>query len=109
MAFVGKSLADGQLAATKGTIYTTPSLTTAYVKWLSVHNTSGSTTETILVYVKRSGSSSRIIGRAVLLPNEHTRIISDGESIVLSAGDLIEAQTSNATTVDYVISGVEEA
>lgn len=105
--FTGKSLADGQLASTKGTIYTTPASTVAYVKFLSCHNT-GSTTETVIIYVKRSGSSSRVIGRAVLQGNEHCRFIDKDETITLAAGDLVEGVTTTATTVDFVITGVEE-
>ncbi len=108
MAFTGKALADGQLPSSKGTLYTVPGSTTTYVKWISVHNTSGSTTETVLIYVNTSGTS-RVIARVVLLPNEHARILSDGEAFILEAADLIEGVSTNATTVDYFISGVQEA
>ena len=108
MAITAKSLADGQLAATKGTLYTVPGGTVAYVKFLHVHNT-GSTTETVVIYVKRSGSSSRTVGRVILAQNEAADVLDKDATLTLSTGDVIEGETTNATTVDYTITGAEEA
>jgi len=107
MAFTGKVLADGQVASSKGTLYTVPGSTVTYVKWLSLHNTN-STAETVIVYAK-PGSTSRIIARVVLQANEHARILDGNEVLILEDGDLIEAETTTASKVDFVISGVEEA
>jgi flavorubredoxin len=108
MAITAKSLADGQVAAAKATIYTCPALTKAYVKWLSIHNTN-TTAEVVIVYVKRSGSTSRVIYRATLETNETAYAVDKDASLVLSTGDVIEATTTTALKVDYVISGAEEA
>lgn len=105
--FVAKRLASGQLPSTKTTLYTVPASTTAYVKFLSLANTSGSTTETILIFL-HDGTASRRIARVVLAPNETSRVIEIGEAANLGATNLIEGQSTNATTVDYWISGVEE-
>lgn len=107
MPITAKSLADGQLASTKGTLYTVPAATRSYVKFLFLHNT-GATSETVLVYVKRSGSSSRVIGRGVLAGDESLAVIDKDATLTLSAGDVIEGETTTATTVDYVITGAEE-
>jgi hypothetical protein len=107
MAFVGKVLAEGQLATTKGTLYTVPALTTAYVKWFSLFNTNAAQ-QTIIIYIK-PGATSRKIRRYVIAQNASVDVLQHGESIVLEAGDLIEAETTTATAVDYVITGVEEA
>jgi len=105
MAFTGASLADGQLAATKGTIYTSSAQT--IVKSINVFSTHAST-QTVIIYVKRSGSTSRQIFRAELEQNEYAWVLSDGETIVLSASDVIEGITTNATSVDYAITGATE-
>lgn len=105
MAFTGKVLAQGQLPNAKGTLYTVPALTKAYVRFFRVENPSGGT-ETVIVYYKKA--TSRQIGRAVLATLEAVDFI-EGDVLALDAGDLIEGQTTTATTVDYVIAGAEEA
>lgn len=107
MGIAAKSLASGQLAAAKGTIYTVPASTKAYVRWISIHNTSGSTTETVRIYAKQSAGTSKIIWRGVLEPNAGARVI-DMETLPLSASDTLEGDSTNATTTDYFIAGAEE-
>ena len=106
MAFTAASLADGQLASTKGTIYTSSSVKTV-VKALTVFNTNAAD-QTVSLYVKRSGSSSRQFFRAILAQNEFSYALSDGEVFVLSDGDVIEGDATNATAVDYSIMGATE-
>src|SRR6185295_5152295 len=99
--YTAKILAEGQLPSSKGTLYTCPALTKGYIKYWSVINTSG--TETVILYVKKSGSSSRRICKGTLNVDEMIRVLDDGETIELSAGDSLEGETTSATTVDYVI------
>jgi hypothetical protein len=101
--FTPKVLAEGQLASSKGTIYTVPSSTSAYIKQITFYNTNAST-QTIALYLK-PGSTSRQIARYVLAQNEF--VIFDF-STLLEAADLIEASSTNATAVDYIITGLEE-
>jgi hypothetical protein len=101
MAITPAVLADGQLPSTKNTLYTAGADT--YVKFFHVHNT-GANPQTILIYAKTSGTS-RIIGRAVLGQYESADIIDKDDALTLNTGDLIEGQTTDATTVDYVITG----
>ncbi len=105
MAFTGKSLADGQLAATKGTLYTSSVKT--IIKSINVYNTAV-TSETVNIYVKRSGGTSRQLFRAVLAQDEYAWVLSEGETLVLSASDEIEGDSTNATSVDYAITGATE-
>lgn len=99
-----KSLADGQLANSKGTIYTSVGKTV--VTDLRVFNTAV-TTETVALYIKRSGSSSRQFFRAVLAQNEFAAFEAS-ENVTLSSGDLIEGDTTNASAVNYLITGMSE-
>ncbi len=98
-----KVLADGQLPSSKGTIYTVPASTSAYVRCVRMHNTN-TTDETINVYLK-PGSTSRQVGRWTLATRETLEV---DLALTLEAGDLIEADTTTASKVDYVITGAEE-
>jgi hypothetical protein len=103
-----KSLADGQLAASSATIYTVPAGKAATLQFLSLANTSGATTETVLVHISLVGGTSRRIARFSLAPNEFARAIDDTDHINLSAGDQVLGETTNASTVDYILTGSEE-
>jgi len=102
---IPKVLGEGQLPAAKGTLYTAPA-GGAHVSFFHIHNTSAVSTETVLLYANLSGTS-RIIGRATLLPNESADVLDTGEELKLESGDLLEGVTTNATTVDYTITGQE--
>ncbi len=106
MAITPKVLAEGQLPNSKTTLYTVPVSTKAYVRFISANNI-GSAEEVVQFFVKRG--TSRRIGRYSLLANETARVLEQGEVITLEAGDIIEGQTTNATSVDYLITGAEEA
>lgn len=103
MAITPKVLAEGQVANTKTTIYTVPALTSAYVKYASFFNTSP-TPQTVVLYINASGTS-RVLRRAVLAQNE--QMIVD-QPVTLETGDTLEAETTTASVVDYVVTGAEE-
>jgi hypothetical protein len=107
MALVYKSLADGQLAAAKATLYTVPGATTAAIKQITYTNTDASS-RTVNLYLKRSGSTSRrIIPKTMTLASGSTMYWGDGDTMELSTGDIIEGDASAATVVDYVVTGAE--
>lgn len=102
-----KSLADGQLANSKGTIYTTPASTQAIVKNIILVNTNTSA-ETVNLFKKVSGGTSRrVIPKDTLLPAGNSLVMDD--LLTLEAADIIEGDTTTAAKVDFVINGVEEA
>lgn len=72
-----------------------------FVTLVTLYNTGGST-ETVLVYLQKSGESARKI-RRIELGATQSYVIS--ERIPLAAGDEIQAETTTATTVDYTVSG----
>ena len=106
MVLAQKSLADGQLPDSKGTIYTVPSGTVAAPRFLSLYNTNAST-QTIVIYLKRSGSSSRAIRRIVLAQYESALVFDKDDDLCLSPADEIEATTTTASAVDYALTGGE--
>ncbi len=104
--FAGKVMAEGQVASSKGTLYTVPASTTAYVRSASFHNTNAAT-QTLIVYAK-PGATSRVIGYFTLAQYETAYLVTGADALVLETGDLIEAVTTTGSAVDYVITGLEE-
>ncbi len=101
-----KSLGDGQLPNAKGTLYTVAASTTAIICTITLVNTD-TAMRTVNLYVKPSGSSSRmIIPQNMEMGIDHCHIYKD--ELTLEAGDLIEGDASVATKIDYTINGVEE-
>ncbi len=103
-----KSIADGQLAATKTTIYTVPTAKKSIITSLTLVNTNSSA-ETINIYFKSSGGTSRRIS-----PKDYSLAASAmmevlDKSITLEAADILEGDTTTASQVDYVISGGENS
>lgn len=107
MAYTGKILADGQVAGAIGDMYQVPVATTAFVRSFTIYNT-GVGVETVILYLD-SGSGARVIARVALAANEGADILEGGQSLVLQAGVKIQGETTTATTVDFVLTGVESA
>lgn len=102
--FTAAVLADGQVASTKGTLYTVPVSTIAYVYNIRLCNTNA-VVQDVDVFLNTSGTS-RQIARISLAQWESADVLS--QPMHLAAGDLIEADTITASAVDYVITGVLE-
>jgi hypothetical protein len=103
MATTPSILADGQLASSKTTIYTVPASTKAIIRTVVFSHVSGGTQTTIL-YVKPSGGTSRVFSRAVLATNEFSH---EDDIGTLDTGDQLEAQSTDASSVDFSVMGVE--
>lgn len=104
--FQGGSLADGQVATTTGTIYTSSG--TTIIKSASFFNTNA-TGQDINVFVTRNGGTRRQIARSSTVAQYATYyLLTDGEVLVLSDGDILEANTTTTTAVDYLITGASE-
>lgn len=106
MAFVGKSLATGQVATTWGAIYTSTGVRTV-VKEADFLNINAAT-QLLEVRFVESGGSGREMGRAKLEVDEKYALVSEGEVISMAAGDSIEAQTTTTTAVDFTLTGATE-
>lgn len=102
-----KELANGQLPASKTTLYICPASTQAIIKTISVVNTHTSAV-TINLYKKKSGGTSRRFTPVDLSIGIGYQGIERNE-ITLEAGGVIEGDASVADKVDYIISGVENA
>ena len=105
--FLGKSIADGQVANSQTAIYTVPASTVAFLKQATFFNTNAAA-QTLLIWLKRSGGTSRKHRTFTLAENESVDLLDSGATLELSTGDAIEASTTTAAAVDYVVMGVEE-
>lgn len=91
------TLADGQLPAAAVALYTA---TEPVRVNLTCSNTSASLTETVIITILRGASTTaRRICRCVLSPNEQLYVF----GVPLQANDVLQGSTSDATTVDYVV------
>lgn len=104
MANTPKLLAEGQLLASKGTLYTVPASTRTIIRTITLAHVAGGT-QTINLYVKKSGGTSRRVSRAVIDTDEFAHEEDIG---TLEPGDEIEGDSTNATSTDYTIHGVEQ-
>ncbi len=107
MGSVIKSLADGQLAASKGTIYTTPASTQTIIRNITLVNRHSSAL-VVNLYFKASGGTSRYISPKDYSLGIGALLVMEDE-ITLEAADIIEGSGGTASLVDYVISGIENS
>ena len=102
-----KSLADGVLTTTKATLYTAAADTQAIVKKITLVNTSSGPV-TVNLYFKATGGTSRRITPKDLEIGGNGLAVMDDE-LTLEAADIIEGDATAGNTVDFVLSGVENA
>ncbi len=102
-----KSLADGQLAASKGTIYTCPTAKQAIISTITLVNDHSSAL-VVNLYFKASGGTSRMITPKNYSLAAGAQLIMKDE-ITLEAADVIEGSGGTASLVDFVISGEENS
>jgi hypothetical protein len=99
---MSKNLANGQVASSATAIYTATGPDCINILF---GNTSGGSTETVVVTVLRNGGTSRNLFRAVLAPNEHAIIA----NLPVESGDIVRASATDAATVDYDVTGLGQA
>ncbi len=102
-----KSLADGQLAETKGTIYTTPAATQTIAQSIILVN-SHSSALVVNIYFKASGGTSRRIS-----PKDYSlaagAMMEVDKPVTMEAADILEGSGGTAEKIDFVISGIENS
>lgn len=89
---------DGQVAAAATAVYTVPGETEATLWALTLLNTAPTTTLTVKVYIRRSGSTARqIVHQDLVAGSAHHY----GLPQVMRAKDAILATAETASLVDY--------
>ncbi len=100
-----KSLADGQVATSKGTIYTAPTGKTAVVTNVKMVNTSSGPVKVNLYFKASGGTSRRIFPKDLEIEGGGLAIMDNEQT--MEAGDIIEADATSGSTIDYSVNGVE--
>jgi len=107
MTIAAKELADGQLPAARGDLYTVPAGTTAYVKSITLHNTHTSVLACTLTKEPTGAGTERIVTYVELGADETFYF---DESTILDATDVLRGDDGGTgAKVDYTVSGAEEA
>jgi len=99
MADTLKKLGNGVLAASSGTLYTVPAVTTTIVKEITLCNKSGATVTATITF-----DGTKIVGAKPIVA--YDTLVIELHSI-LDAGDIIAGLAGAATSIDYTLSGVE--
>lgn len=107
MAFLPRALSDGQLPVSLGTIFAATAPIGTYVKQITLFNNNAGN-QVITVQVNRTGVN-RVWRRFELQTLEAADVLDDGQTMLLENGDLLLAETTNANSVDFTVSGVEES
>lgn len=101
-----KNLADGQLANSKGTIYTATSVKAVALNIILVNT--NTTSETVNLYFKKSGGTSRrLIPKDTALAASNSLVMDD--VVTMAASAVLEGDTTTADKVDFTVNGFEEA
>ena len=106
-------LIDGTVPTTRGAIYTVsvPQFKTdvfnfdkVNVNKITIFNTS-SNPQTVSLFVTKKFGETRKLRQYMLLGDENAEYLSGGEFLPLSVGDILEAETTDADVVDFVVYG----
>jgi hypothetical protein len=97
----GITLADGQVGATATALSTNPLSGLVNVTFCNV----GGLSETVVVTLLRNGGTARRVARAVLAANEALVVA----GLQVHGVDTLKASTTNATSVDYVVSSAPDS
>lgn len=100
-----KSLGDGQVATSKGTIYTVPADTASVVMNVKMVNTTGGTVKVNLYYKASGGTSRRILPKDLEIAGGNLVVMDDEET--MEAGDVLEADATIGSAIDYVVNGIQ--
>lgn len=99
------SVASGFVPTTQTAVFTVPAGKIARIGFMSVKNVIA-TTQTVDVFVRRSGGSAISVGAVELLELEYAWYVSIGEEEwTLAEGDTIEAVTTTTSASGYLILG----
>lgn len=98
-----KFLANGQLAATTGDLFTATAVT--IIRRITLVNTDSVARAVNLFVLKSGGTARRITNKNISLPANES--LTDTAPITLGIGDKLQGDAAAATVVDYTVFGLE--
>lgn len=111
--FTGQSIADGNLPSTLQSLYTVPASTVVYIRTFNCYDTNVNATNlapdgTDIFVVPAASGISRHLVHQDMIYQQALEVVSDGESMVLGAGDAVHGISATTGVVQYYLSGVVE-
>lgn len=102
-------LADGQVATTKSTIFEVKGADVLPTEKVDVEKITffneNVLEQTAILSIKAFSGVSRVLRQFKLLQNEGGEYLEPGESLPLENGDILEAKTTTANAVNFVVFG----
>lgn len=107
MANTFKSFTDTGIGTSVATAYTVPSGTVAVVIGLNVANITGNQVNVDLIVDKASGDDVFLV-KNIPIPNGASFEFNAGNKFVLQTGDALKVQSDTASSVDVIVSVLEQ-
>lgn len=108
MANTFKSYTDANIGTTISDVYTVPASTVAVIIGCNLSNTTGDQVNASLIINKSVGDDVYLI-RNIPIPNGSAFEFNSGNKIILTAGDKIQVISDTASSVDAIISVLEQS
>ncbi len=109
MADVEKRLAGPtQLGTVAATVYTVPAATTAIIRHVRVTNTTTASAH-FTMSIGADGAATRWFHQALVRRSDKNMPLNWSGSLVLAAGEIVQAYSDTATALTLVISGIESS
>lgn len=109
MASAFKTATGADVGTSLTTVYTCPSSTTSTIIGLYLCNQSGGQIEANCQFYDTSASAHISLTHATPIPSNSTLVLVGGDGkVVLEAGDIIKAQSNVASSIDVVLSYLEQ-
>jgi len=108
MANVFKSYTDANIGTTTADVYTVPASTVAVIIGCNLSNKTGDQVNASLIINKLVGDDVYLI-RNIPIPNGSAFEFNAGNKIILEAGDKIQVVSDTASSVDAIVSVLEQS
>ena len=109
MASAFKTATSADVGTSLTTVYTCPSSTTVTIIGLYLCNQSGGQIEANCQFYDTSASAHISLTHATPIPSNSTLVLVGGDGkVVLEAGDIIKVQSNVASSIDVVLSYLEQ-
>lgn len=107
MANIFKSYTDSSIGTVVADVYTVPASTTSVVIGCNLSNRTGDLVNANLIIAKSVGDDVYLI-RNIPIPNGSSFEFNGGNKIILETGDKIQVSSDTASSIDAIVSVLEQ-
>ena len=108
MANLFKSYTKANVGAATSDIYTVPIATTSVIIGLSLANTTASSVTASVLVDKAGGADTVYLAKNLDLPDATFYEFNAGNKVILETGDKLQVSSSTASSVDVMLSILEQ-